>query len=126
MASLTVLSAAPIVATFINPASTSASGSFTINQADGFEVIKSVALRWARRNIAQSNLVKVSPIIASGSYALATWVYGETGGQVLLKRENGQWRVVTGGGGSMEDVNYLMRLGVPRGDAENLADGADV
>jgi hypothetical protein len=46
-------------------------------------------------------------------------LYGEMGGQVLLKIENGQWQVVTGDGGSMEDVNYLMQLGVPRENAES-------
>jgi SH3-like domain-containing protein len=110
----------------INSASASANGSFTISQANGFEVIKSVALRWVRRNATQPELVKVGPIVASGSYALVSWVYGETGGQVLLTRENGQWRVVTGGGGSLQNVDYLMQLGVPQKDAETLADGADV
>jgi hypothetical protein len=90
IASLAVLSTSVI---WINPASASANGSFTISQANGFEVIKSVALRWARRDVTQPELVKVGPIVASGSYALATWLYGETGGQVLLRRENGQWRV---------------------------------
>jgi hypothetical protein len=123
IASLAVLSTS---VTLINPASASANGSFTISQANGFEVIKSVALRWARRNTTQPELVKVGPIVASGSYALASWVYGETGGQVLLRRENGQWRVVTGGGGSLQNVDYLMQLGVPQKDAETLADGADV
>jgi hypothetical protein len=123
IASLAVLSTS---VTLINPASASANGSFRISQANGFEVIKSVALRWARRDATQPELVKVDPIIASGSYALATWVYGETGGQVLLRRENGQWRVVTGGGGSLQNVDYLMQLGVPQKDAETLADGADV
>jgi hypothetical protein len=125
IASLAVLSTS---VTLINPASASASanGSFAISQANGSEVIESVALRWARRDATQPELVKVGSIIASGSYALATWVYGETGGQVLLRRENGQWRVVTGGGGSLENVDYLMQLGVPQKDAETLADGADV
>lgn len=121
IASLAVLSTS---VTLINPAS--ANGSFTISQANGFEVIKSVALRWARRDATRPELVKVGPIVASGSYALASWVYGEMGGQVLLRRENGQWRVVTGGGGSLQNVDYLMQLGVPKKDAETLAAGADV
>jgi len=123
IASLAVLSTSVI---WINPASASANGSFTISQANGFEVIKSVALRWARRDVTQPELVKVGPIVASGSYALATWLYGETGGQVLLRRENGQWRVVNGGGGSLQNVDYLIQLGVPQKDAETIDAGADV
>jgi hypothetical protein len=124
--SLTVLSTIPTLATFTNLASASASDSFTISQVDDFAVIKSVALRWARRDATRPNLVKIGSMVASGNYALATWLYGEMGGQVLLKIENGQWQVVTGDGGSMEDVNYLMQLGVPRENAESLAAGADI
>lgn len=46
-----------------------------------------------------------------GDYALAGWTYGETGGQMLLRRD-GSWRVVDAGGG-VTSVAELRRLGVP-------------
>jgi hypothetical protein len=124
--SLTVLSTIPTLGTFTHLASASANDSFTISQVDDFAIIESVALRWARKDATQPNLVEIGPMVASGNYALATWLYGEMGGQVLLKHENGTWRVITGGGGSLQDVNYLMQLGVPREAAESLAIGADI
>jgi hypothetical protein len=126
MVSLTMLSTLPTLTTFTNLASASANESFKISQVDEFSIIKSTALRWARQDATQPNLVEIGPIVLSGDYALASWLYGEMGGQVLLKKENKQWRVITGGGGSLEDVNYLMQQGVPRENAEGLAEGADV
>jgi hypothetical protein len=35
-------------------------------------------------------------------------------------------RVVDGGGGSLQNVDYLIQLGVPQKDAETLDAGADV
>ena len=82
---------------------------------------QAVALRWARQDASRPDLVIIDSIIYSGDYALAGWTYSEMGGQVLLKKENGRWRVITGGGGSLQDVNYLMEFGVPRENAAQLA-----
>jgi hypothetical protein len=60
------------------------------------------------------------------NYALVDWTYGEMGGQVLLKKEDGQWKVVTGGGGSLQNAEYLMEFGVPSEIAKTLEDGPDI
>ncbi|MBE9119015.1 PPC domain-containing protein [Lusitaniella coriacea LEGE 07157] len=69
--------------------------------------------------------IDVRPYMVS-NYALATYAYGEVAGQALLKQENGQWTIVSRDGGSLQDVNMLVELGVPREIAEELAIGPDI
>lgn len=63
----------------------------------------------------------VEPIYIVSNYAIASYSYGETGGQGLLKRENGRWRVLTTSGGSIQEVGFLTSYGVPRAIAQELA-----
>ncbi|MEL6780647.1 MAG: hypothetical protein AAFO06_25775 [Cyanobacteria bacterium J06597_16] len=52
-------------------------------------------------------------------YALATWSWGEAGGQTVLSRTDETWTVLTGGGGAI-DVAGLEAAGVPTAIAEEL------
>ena len=55
---------------------------------------------------------KVTRTTISGDFALAHWLWGEAGGQALLRSRNGQWKVTNSGGGAM-NVQTLQGLGVP-------------
>ncbi|MEO0825337.1 MAG: hypothetical protein AAFY67_06715 [Cyanobacteria bacterium J06642_9] len=54
-----------------------------------------------------------------GDYALATWRWGEGGGQSILSQESGDWQVLSAGGGVV-DVSILEELGVPADIAQTL------
>lgn len=57
--------------------------------------------------------------IVEGNYALATWSWGESGGQTVLAKKNRQWTVLTSGGGAV-DVATLQEAGVPANVAQRL------
>lgn len=57
--------------------------------------------------------------IVEGNYALATWRWGEAGGQTVLAREEGRWTVLTSGGGAV-DAATLQEAGVPAAIAQRL------
>ncbi|MEL7358229.1 MAG: hypothetical protein AAFN40_16900 [Cyanobacteria bacterium J06560_6] len=57
--------------------------------------------------------------VIEGDYALATWIWGEAGGQTVLSRTDETWTVLTGGGGAI-DVAGLEAVGVPTAIAEQL------
>ena len=89
--------------------------------ANDLAVIRSV--------IAQSTghkTVKVEPIHIVENYAFVSYVYGHAGGQALLKKKNGLWNVVTSDGGWIQEASYLMKFGVPRNIAFELASGPDI
>jgi hypothetical protein len=50
------------------------------------------------------------------NYAIAGWLLGEGGGEMLLIKKAGKWQVMTGGGGAM-NTSTLVEKGVP----ENIA-----
>ncbi len=124
VAILAILGAIPTQIIFRNLSPVSANESLLIAQAQ--ESLFSVALRWARRNASRPDLVELRRTRTAGDYALVTGQYGEMGGQILLKEESGQWKVVTGGGGSLQNAEYLMQLGVPSEAAQRLEDGPDI
>ena len=62
---------------------------------------------------------EVRRIETAGDYALATWIWGEAGGQALVKLEEDAWRVIESGGGAM-DQTTLEELGVSAAEAEQL------
>ncbi len=47
-----------------------------------------------------------------GNYAIATWTWGEAGGQTILARKQGRWQVLIAGGGAV-DFTTLKEKGVP-------------
>lgn len=53
------------------------------------------------------------------TYALATWQWGETGGQTVLELSDETWQVLMSGGGAV-DAATLVSFGVPADIAEQL------
>ena len=53
------------------------------------------------------------------TYALATWQWGETGGQTVLELSDETWQVLVSGGGAL-DAATLVSFGVPADIAEQL------
>ena len=87
---------------------------------DDFELIRSVI---AQRT---GHPTKVKPIHIVENYAFTSYVYGHAGGQALLKKENGEWKVLTSDGGWIQEASYLVKFGVPRNIAFELASGPDI
>ncbi len=52
-------------------------------------------------------------------YAIATWLWGEAGGQSILTKKQGRWQVLSAGGGVV-DVATLKSVGVPEKIARTL------
>lgn len=46
----------------------------------------------------------------SGDYAIATYIWGETGGFIVMQRENRQWSNICGGGGAIGGGNDLVEF----------------
>lgn len=62
----------------------------------------------------------VTRLVVSGRYALLNWAYGEMGGQTLLAKDAGQWKVLRGVGGVI-NVDLMTQQGVPAAEARALA-----
>jgi Rieske Fe-S protein len=54
-----------------------------------------------------------------GKYAIATWQWGEAGGQSILTQQGRRWKVVGSGGGAV-NLETLKQKGVPVKVAEKL------
>jgi hypothetical protein len=59
---------------------------------------------------------RVTHVAIVQNYAIAGWLLGEGGGEMLLIKQDGKWQVLTGGGGAM-NTSTLVEQGVP----ENIA-----
>ncbi|MEL6777775.1 MAG: hypothetical protein AAFO06_11005 [Cyanobacteria bacterium J06597_16] len=73
-----------------------------------------------RENLPQSP--SISRTVIEENYALATWTWGDAGGQTALSLTDESWTVLTGGGGAI-DVSSLEAVGVPSAIAEKLVEG---
>jgi hypothetical protein len=66
---------------------------------------------------------KAQPIVrrttVEGKYAIATWQWGEAGGQSILIQQSKRWKVVGSGGGAI-NLETLKQKGVPANVAEKL------
>jgi hypothetical protein len=66
---------------------------------------------------------KVQPVvqrtIVEGKYAIATWQWGEAGGQSILAQRGKRWKVVGSGGGAV-NLETLKQKGIPAKTAEWL------
>jgi hypothetical protein len=66
---------------------------------------------------------KVQPTVrrttVEGKYAIATWQWGEAGGQSILTQQGKRWKVVGSGGGAV-NLETLKQKGVPDKIAEQL------
>jgi hypothetical protein len=54
-----------------------------------------------------------------GKYAIATWQWGEAGGQSILTQQGKRWKVVGSGGGAV-NLESLKQKGVPDKIADRL------
>ena len=54
-----------------------------------------------------------------GTYAIATWQWGEAGGQSILTQQGKRWKVVGSGGGAV-DLATLKQKGIPAKIADRL------
>jgi hypothetical protein len=54
-----------------------------------------------------------------GKYAIATWQWGEAGGQSILTQHGKRWKVISSGGGAV-NLEVLKQKGVPDKIAEQL------
>ncbi len=68
--------------------------------------------------------VKLEQIALDSVYALATWTRGETGGQALLRWEEGSWKVLINEPGWL-GVRRLVAEGVPDVVCKSLLDQID-
>lgn len=55
------------------------------------------------------------------NYAIATWLWGDSGGQALLMNTSNQWEVITSSGGVLAEVHTLESYGVPTDIAIQLS-----
>jgi hypothetical protein len=66
---------------------------------------------------------KVQPTVhrttVEGKYAIATWQWGEAGGQSILTQQGKRWKVVGSGGGAV-NLETLKQKGVPDKIADRL------
>jgi hypothetical protein len=66
---------------------------------------------------------KVQPTVRrttlEGKYAIATWQWGEAGGQSILTQQGKRWKVVGSGGGKV-DLVTLKQKGIPDKIADRL------
>jgi hypothetical protein len=71
---------------------------------------------YTKNKTAQSFVVRRVSI--GRNFALASWVWGEAGGQAVLKKD-GKWVVISAGGGRV-DEKTLLSLGVPQEIAHQM------
>ena len=64
--------------------------------------------------------LKVTRVLVSGPYALASWLEGDGGGQAVLKKSGSTWKVLTLGGGQINSA-IMVSVGVPKAYADALA-----
>jgi hypothetical protein len=66
---------------------------------------------------------KIQPVvqrtIVEGKYAIATWQWGEAGGQSILIQQGKRWKVISSGGGAI-NLETLTQKGIPTQIAERL------
>lgn len=68
--------------------------------------------------------VNLEQIALDADYALATWTRGDTGGQALLRWEDGSWKVLVQEAGWL-GLRRLSQLGVPGHVSKSLLDQID-
>jgi hypothetical protein len=86
------------------------------------------ALRIATDDDVQSTTanLKLEQLAVDSGYALTSWTRGEAGGQALLRKEEGSWKVVMhGNGNGWLGLRGLGRAGVPAETSRRLLDQID-
>jgi hypothetical protein len=74
-------------------------------------------LRSGAENSPQKPTIKRTAVVQG--YGIATWLWGEAGGQSILIQQGKQWKVLSAGGG-MINLETLKQQGVPAKIAERL------
>ena len=67
----------------------------------------------------------ITSLVVSDSYGLYSWVVGETGGQTIVSKLDGPWRIMRGTGGRV-DAELLQQWGVPIAIAQDLIQKMDI
>ena len=73
---------------------------------------------WSGRAKAKAQ-PKVRRSTVEGKYAIATWQWGEAGGQSVLIQQDKRWKVVGFGGGAV-NLEVLKQKGIPDKIADRL------
>lgn len=88
------------------------------NDAADQKAIRQVMLKtWDR----PQNRLEAGPIAVSGDRAVADWSQGQRGGRALFARRDGEWVVTLCGGEGLRTETGLMRAGISKNVAEELA-----
>lgn len=105
---------------------------------DSWRPIKTMVFNHLLKDFKKNNIplgrsakVEVRNLMMSGDWLMTSYLIVSRehpngwAGQLLFKNEGNRW-IFKGDGNYIQDVNTLMEFGVPRQEAETLADGADV
>lgn len=80
---------------------------------------QAIVKKFVQQQLGKSKQFKVRKVAVVSSYALVSWVEGEAGGQALLQKQAGTWKMLTHGGGWL-GLGGLKQAGVPQAIAERL------
>jgi len=116
----TLLFAAALMTTiavepWMHPTQATATQPIQIAQNSDQVVVKKIV----QQQLGKSKQFKVRKVAVASSYALVSWIEGEAGGQALLQKQAGAWKILTHGGGWL-GLGGLKQAGVPQATAERL------
>lgn len=63
----------------------------------------------------------VDPVSVEADYAVAGWTQNGMGGRALLRKKEGEWRLVLCSGASLKSAEALLKIGLPTEIADSLA-----
>lgn len=116
----TLLFAAALMTTiavepWMQPTQATATQPIQIAQNSDQIVVKKIV----QQQLGKSKQFKVRKVAVASGYALVSWIEGEAGGQALLQKQAGTWKILTHGGGWL-GLGGLKQAGVPQATAERL------
>lgn len=116
----TLLFAAALMTTiaiepWMHPTQATATQPIQIAQNSDQVVVKKIV----QQQLGKSKQFKVRKVAVVSGYALVSWIEGEAGGQALLQKQPGTWKILTHGGGWL-GLGGLKQVGVPQAIAERL------
>jgi hypothetical protein len=104
---------------------TSSTGITLIKESVKQKVVidSAVAKATIAKLLAKTGKTPKQPIVnrttVEGNYAIASWIWGEAGGQSILTKKQGRWQVLSAGGGAI-NLTTLKEVGVPDQTARAL------
>jgi hypothetical protein len=78
-----------------------------------------VVKKIVQQQLGKSKQFKVRKVAVASGYGLVSWIEGDAGGQALLQKQAGTWKILTYGGGWL-GLGGLKQAGVPQAIAERL------